>query len=199
MSYATSDDLAARFGATELDQLADRNGDGLPDDGVVQGALADADAEIDAYLAGRYPLPLAHVPPVLARIACDMVECKRLRWPSRARVLTDLNTKADYRAAHYCAKHWAALSCPLHGFACLRAGRVGSRKARRFLGAGLSTRTCPPTSVTEGLTGRQNCNQGLQPCKSKPPAIFHGTIVSIIDHSGHRWLTARDVGLVPWL
>lgn len=82
MSYATAQDMAARFGAPELDQLADRNGDGMPDAGVVDGALADADAEIDAYLAGRYPLPLAHVPPVLARIACDIARYRL--WADKA-------------------------------------------------------------------------------------------------------------------
>jgi len=72
MTYATQPDLETRFGAAELLQLADRDGDGLADPGVVAGALAEAAAEIDAYLVGRYALPLASTPPVLVRLACDL-------------------------------------------------------------------------------------------------------------------------------
>jgi phage gp36-like protein len=42
-------------------------------DTVVLGrALADADAEIDSYLAARYTLPLGSTPGVLTRLAADM-------------------------------------------------------------------------------------------------------------------------------
>lgn len=71
--YATAQDLESRLGGVdELAALADRNGDGLADAALVARALADADAEIDSYLAGRYALPLAVVPPVLSRLACDV-------------------------------------------------------------------------------------------------------------------------------
>lgn len=72
MSYATQADLETRFGAAEILQLADRDGDDIADSGVVAGALAEADAEIDAHLAGRYVLPLATVPAILVRLACDI-------------------------------------------------------------------------------------------------------------------------------
>lgn len=72
MTYATQADLETRFGAAEILQLADRDGDDLADSGVVAGALAEADAEIDAHLAGRYALPLASVPAILTRLACDI-------------------------------------------------------------------------------------------------------------------------------
>jgi phage gp36-like protein len=72
MPYATLTDLAARFGDEELTQLTDRLGTGVVDADVAQAALAEADAEIDAYLAGRYALPLAAVPPILVRLACDI-------------------------------------------------------------------------------------------------------------------------------
>lgn len=72
MPYATQSDMTDRFGAVELAQLTDRD-NGLVIDATVLGrALADADAEIDAYLATRYQLPLASVPPVLARMAADV-------------------------------------------------------------------------------------------------------------------------------
>jgi phage gp36-like protein len=72
MSYATQQDLVDRFGAEELIQLTDRTGSGSVDPAVVNRALADADAEIDGYLAAKYTLPLAPVPAALGRLACDM-------------------------------------------------------------------------------------------------------------------------------
>jgi phage gp36-like protein len=72
MTYATQTDLSDRFGATELAQRTNRV-DGTTIDTVVLGrALADADAEIDGYLATRYTLPLASTPVVLVRLAADM-------------------------------------------------------------------------------------------------------------------------------
>jgi phage gp36-like protein len=82
MPYATQADLEARFGADELTQLTDRVGAGVPDAAIVARALADADAEIDGYLASRYALPLATVPPVLVRIACDIARYRL--WEDRA-------------------------------------------------------------------------------------------------------------------
>lgn len=69
MPYATLADLRSRYGA-EIDQVADRDGDGLADPAVVDGVLADVAAEIDSYLATRYTLPLATVPLLLTRLAC---------------------------------------------------------------------------------------------------------------------------------
>lgn len=72
MSYATLLDMVDRFGELELVQRTDRV-DGLAMDAVVLGrALADADAEIDSYLATRYSLPLASTPPVVNRLACEI-------------------------------------------------------------------------------------------------------------------------------
>lgn len=72
MSYASSADMIARFGERELVELTDRVGAGVPDAALIQRALDDAASEIDGYLRGRYALPLATVPPVLRRIACDI-------------------------------------------------------------------------------------------------------------------------------
>ncbi|MFZ5538135.1 MAG: gp436 family protein [Pseudomonadota bacterium] len=70
--YATQQDLIDRFGETELAQLSDRAGSGAIDPAVVARKLADAAAEIDSYLVGRYTLPLNPVPTVLVRLACDL-------------------------------------------------------------------------------------------------------------------------------
>ena len=72
MTYATQQDLIDRFGEAELAMRTDRV-DGLTIDTAVLGrALADADAEINAYLAVRYSLPLATTPVDLPRLAADI-------------------------------------------------------------------------------------------------------------------------------
>ncbi len=72
MGYAVAADLTARFGEPEIIQLTDRDGFGVVDAARVNQVLAEADAEIDGYLAKRYSLPLASVPPLLTRLACDI-------------------------------------------------------------------------------------------------------------------------------
>ncbi len=71
MTYATLAHLTDRFGADMLIALTDRAqpATGAIDAVVVDRALADADAVIDGYIGGRYVLPLAEVPPLLADIA----------------------------------------------------------------------------------------------------------------------------------
>ncbi len=72
MSYATQQDMVERFGAQELAQLSDRiNGEQI-DVTIVERALTDAAAEIDAYLGARYSLPLDSLPAVLVRLNADM-------------------------------------------------------------------------------------------------------------------------------
>lgn len=64
MTYATRIDLEDRYGADEIAQRESM----LPV-GAVDRALADADAEIDSYLTGRYALPLSPVPANIGRVA----------------------------------------------------------------------------------------------------------------------------------
>ncbi|MFZ2269044.1 MAG: DUF1320 domain-containing protein [Azonexus sp.] len=72
MSYATLQDLIDRFKESEIIQLTDEAGAGVVDPAPVVLALADADAEINAALVGRYSLPLGTVPDLLVRIASDL-------------------------------------------------------------------------------------------------------------------------------
>lgn len=72
MGYATLQALIDRFTETELSQVADPLGTGEIDQAVIDRALADADAEIDGALIGRYLLPLQQIPLLLVRIACDL-------------------------------------------------------------------------------------------------------------------------------
>jgi len=73
MSYATPSDMMRQFGEAEVLALTDPENVGQIDQGVLQGALIDASAEIDSYLAGRYKnLPLSPVPRNLVRLCCNM-------------------------------------------------------------------------------------------------------------------------------
>lgn len=72
MTYAAEIDLVERFSALELAQLTDRTHGVAIDQLVLGRALADADAEIDGYLATRYTLPLGSTPAVINRLACEI-------------------------------------------------------------------------------------------------------------------------------
>ena len=99
MTYATATALLTRFDAAEIAQRVDRGlprlvtGQLLADVAasaslvnytteeaaraavgltVITRALQDADDCINSYLSGRYTLPLAPVPAVLERVACEL-------------------------------------------------------------------------------------------------------------------------------
>lgn len=71
MSYVSQQQMIDRFGSRTLLQLADRADPpaGTIDATIVSRVLADTDAVIDGYLAGRYALPLSATPPLLIDIA----------------------------------------------------------------------------------------------------------------------------------
>jgi phage gp36-like protein len=77
--YANQANLIDRYGQRELVQVTDK---AVPPTGgivaaVVDRALADADAEIDARLGLRYAVPLtAPVPPLVIDIACRIARYK---------------------------------------------------------------------------------------------------------------------------
>jgi phage gp36-like protein len=72
MGYAVKQDMIDNFGADELLQLTDRGNTGSIDDTVLNKALTNAAARIDAYLAPIYPLPLSQTYPILVLYACDI-------------------------------------------------------------------------------------------------------------------------------
>lgn len=72
MAYADLQNLIDRFGLDEITQLADTTNTAVIDQVRVDRALGDAAAEIDAALTGHYAMPLAAVPDLLQRIACDL-------------------------------------------------------------------------------------------------------------------------------
>jgi len=99
MPYCTQTHLTARFGAEELIRLT--NPDDVSavvvDDAVLDQAIADAGAEIDAYIAAW--LPLSPVPANFVRMACDIV-----RFYLYKDSPTDAVQKAYDRALRYLEK-----------------------------------------------------------------------------------------------
>lgn len=71
MAYATVADMVARYGDLEVMELTDRDGHGQINHNTADIALADASAEIDAYL-GRFKRPFDEPPPILKRLCCDI-------------------------------------------------------------------------------------------------------------------------------
>jgi phage gp36-like protein len=95
MTYATQSGLIQRYGEQMLVALTDRADvpSGAIDADVVARALAEADALIDGYLAGRYSLPLTIVPPILPPIA-EVIAIYSLHITE-----PEAKVKADYEAA----------------------------------------------------------------------------------------------------
>ncbi|MGE4265431.1 MAG: gp436 family protein [Desulfovibrio sp.] len=95
MPYATMQGMVSRFGLSEVIALTDREANGAVDEPVLGAALVEATAEIEGYLAGRYALPLASVPPLVAGLCCDIARYRL----SGANVLETDPTRNRYRDA----------------------------------------------------------------------------------------------------
>ena len=72
MSYLTTADLVARFGAVQLALIADRDNNGVADEPVLARAIDDAEAVVNLFVRGRYALPLSPVDPAIAVIVGDL-------------------------------------------------------------------------------------------------------------------------------
>lgn len=74
MAYITQAEMVLRFGQAELIQLTDRDGaTGAIVSSVLDGAIADAGAVIDAHLEpAGYTVPLSPIPSLIVRIAADL-------------------------------------------------------------------------------------------------------------------------------
>lgn len=72
MAYSVLSDIQDRISPEELVRLTDDADSGAVDEDRVSAAIADADAEIDAYCGTRYAVPLSPVPPMIARISGDL-------------------------------------------------------------------------------------------------------------------------------
>jgi phage gp36-like protein len=73
VAYASSGDMIARYPNRDLVQLTNEDPTQTEiNESVIDQAIADASAEIDGYLDGRFALPLTDVPAVLNRLTCDV-------------------------------------------------------------------------------------------------------------------------------
>lgn len=72
MSYSTLTDLKKILPEESLIQLTDDDNVGTVNEGRVTEAISQADGEIDAYIGGRYSVPLSTVPAIIRRCSCDI-------------------------------------------------------------------------------------------------------------------------------
>ena len=73
MSYIVQADLLAQVSEAQLVQLTDDETIGVVNTTRVSQAIADADAEIDGYVATRYAVPVAApVPALLKKLSIDI-------------------------------------------------------------------------------------------------------------------------------
>lgn len=84
MPYATRQTLELHYG---IDEIAQRES-ALPP-GAIDGALADADAMINGYLAGGYSLPLTALPANLPQVAAAIARYALLGEAATERARND--------------------------------------------------------------------------------------------------------------
>lgn len=87
MGYITNTDIEERVGSSAFIQLADDDGNGVADVGVVDEARLGAEGEVNSYLGRRYAVPISltthpDLADVLASNTLDLAEYRlRLRRP----------------------------------------------------------------------------------------------------------------------
>lgn len=82
MPYCTLNDLIKRFGESEINDLLDRDSDGLHESETLDMTIADADSLIDGYLGVRYKVPIIPTPTIIKAFSCDIT--RFLLWDDNA-------------------------------------------------------------------------------------------------------------------
>lgn len=72
MAYATQDEIVEIYGEDALRNVAPLDADGEPDTTKVAVALERASAEVDAYLSGRFDVPLKQAGLQIKQVAIDI-------------------------------------------------------------------------------------------------------------------------------
>jgi len=70
--YLTIESFVRRFGLPEVVRMTDADGSGRIDRDLLVARLTDAQAVVEAHLAGRYQLPLASVPIIIEKAIADL-------------------------------------------------------------------------------------------------------------------------------
>lgn len=84
--YVTLADFVARFGIEATARLTDEGGTGRIDKARITGALVDAQAIAEGWLAGRFALPISPTPPLLATAILDLAMLRLHRGEAPAGV-----------------------------------------------------------------------------------------------------------------
>ncbi len=92
MAYIVRDDLKGQISEEQLTQLTDDDKAGTPDENKINRAIAEAEAEVNGYVATKYAVPVAAPTPVLLKSLSIDIAIYRL-WRRRQRV-PDENRKA---------------------------------------------------------------------------------------------------------
>ena len=72
MAYSTLDDIKKLLPEEALIQLTDDENLGVVNQGRVDEAIAQADAEINSYCASKYTVPFTTVPAIAKKISVDL-------------------------------------------------------------------------------------------------------------------------------
>ena len=72
MAYCTLSDLKKLIPESSLVQLTDDSGTGMVDETRTDEAIAQADADIDAYCGTRFQVPFSPVPDIIRKISVDL-------------------------------------------------------------------------------------------------------------------------------
>jgi phage gp36-like protein len=102
MAYSAQDDILDQLDEAILIQLTDDEGTGSVNADRVAQAIADADAEIDGYLASRHQVPLDPVPENIRKYSVDIAIYNL--FSRRADTLPDTRKERYQAAVRYLEK-----------------------------------------------------------------------------------------------
>ncbi len=98
MAYATVADAELLYGVGYVTVACDRNVDGTLDTTSFEYQLQVASDQMDGFILGRYPLPLATPPAVFVKVCVDLAIYNSC---PTADVMTSLIEKRNEQALHY--------------------------------------------------------------------------------------------------
>ncbi|MEL6888374.1 MAG: DUF1320 domain-containing protein [Pseudomonadota bacterium] len=129
MAYTDLQSLTDRFGQRLLIELTDRAdvATGVVDAAVINAAIADTDALIDGYVARRYALPMATIPPLIQSLALDITIYKLHVYAPSEKIAEDY--KAAMRALE--AISTGSIRLPIAGQETPGSGSSGARVTDR--------------------------------------------------------------------
>lgn len=111
MAYCTQADLERRVGgAAKLVQLADHDGNGAIDAGLVDAAIAEADGEVNRFMNKRFAVPLNPVPPEVVALSAKIAARVLRRWRGMLTADDASDEKNDLAALASIAKGETILS-----------------------------------------------------------------------------------------